>query len=586
MNDRITMGHFEPHWDDDFKYLTYTKQPITGEESNAWINQGYDYVKSFSGSMYNNTNPMPKWISSIEHMFGLYNQTYNFYKMDTLEIMPTHVDHYRTYMRLNNVNYNDVYRVVVMLEDWKPGHYFELDGIGYVNWKAGDWFMWRGDVPHAAANIGLSPRYTLQVTGVSVYSGQLNDLFCYNVPGVPTQSAGMHPFLKHTVLPATNPSFDKCQMIYMDNLYIKALDDISHSELEAKKINRSGLHIYLYEPMCSYKQGSLENQHNCGFYSEFDNVTPDELRSEELDSILNYAERNKLSNITVHTGDYDVETWYPHYASKVNLLTDDLFLKTRFPIQNVMTNSLMKFNIEKKFLNLNWRYTKHRNLVAVYLTQRSANVSWYFDVPFGALKENLFFDLDAWQDIYPDMYKTLQDGTEYAHVNGPLVVDVPALKPVHNPDGFNFEIWPSSTEYSPGTTPALYNDKKNTLQPHYEDIFVDVITETRFAQPTANFSEKVFQAIQYFRPFILLAPPFTLEYVKEFGFRTFSDFWDESYDTERDHGKRLAMIFKLFDSLEQQSIDDLREMGIAMQPILEHNRNIFIHNIAVPLYKV
>jgi len=52
-----------------------------------------------------------------------------------------------------------------LLEDWKPGHYLEVNGKPYVNWQAGDTVEWAYDTPHMAANIGLEDRYTLQITG-------------------------------------------------------------------------------------------------------------------------------------------------------------------------------------------------------------------------------------------------------------------------------------------------------------------------------------------------------------------------------------------------------------------------------------
>ena len=53
----------------------------------------------------------------------------------------------------------------MLLEDWKPGHYLEVNGKPYVNWLAGKTVEWYYDVPHMAANIGLEDRYTLQITG-------------------------------------------------------------------------------------------------------------------------------------------------------------------------------------------------------------------------------------------------------------------------------------------------------------------------------------------------------------------------------------------------------------------------------------
>jgi hypothetical protein len=63
----------------------------------------------------------------------------------------------------------NVRRVLVLLEDWKSGHYLEVDQIGIINWSAGDYVIWNYDCQHAASNIGIEDRYTLQITG------ELND---------------------------------------------------------------------------------------------------------------------------------------------------------------------------------------------------------------------------------------------------------------------------------------------------------------------------------------------------------------------------------------------------------------------------
>jgi hypothetical protein len=165
---KYKIGHVEKFWNDDYKNFQYERQPISKEEKNMWQSQGYDYVKSFSGSMYNEKNPMPAWVKEFDNMFNLKNQTYNFYRMKTLEIMPEHSDHYRTYMRIFNAKFENICRVLVMLEDWKKGHYLEIDGKAFVNWQAGDYFLWENNCPHAASNIGIEDRYTLQITGEKV----------------------------------------------------------------------------------------------------------------------------------------------------------------------------------------------------------------------------------------------------------------------------------------------------------------------------------------------------------------------------------------------------------------------------------
>lgn len=561
MNSRTEIGHVSKFWNDDFKTLPFAKQPITDEEIQKWEEMGYDYVKSFSGAMYDNRNPMPKWVKNLEHLFGMYNQTYTIYRMNTLEIMPVHSDHFNTYCRLNDTTSNKVQRVILMLEDWKPGHYFELDGIGHVNWKAGDWFKWTGDVPHAASNIGTEPRYTLQITGTCVNEGQMNKLFFSNIPGLDDNCT--QPFVKHDVLPKIDSLHT---MIYMNNGFIQELNSIEHSSEEQQILNDEGLAIYLYEPLSSYDRNNPT--HNMGFYSEFNNIDPGSLGAEELDSISHYAIRNGLTNITVHTCDYNVKHWYPYY-SNLNLICDDLFLRTQKKIRNLDETFRNQFN--QPFVCLNWRFTNHRQLVSTFLASDSGHLSWYHQADFDNLSNNLFFDLQQWSTTHEAHYDKLKRNCEIVKQRSPFIVDITANGPVIIDDAKQVNIWPDTNNYGPNETPALHNVMGNSLSAVYINSFVDIINETRFAQPTANFSEKVFQAMQYQKPFIVVGPPKTLEYIRSLGFKTFNDFWDESYDDELDHGERLAKVFDLVEHILNTPLENLRQMNHVMRSITEHN---------------
>jgi len=90
-----------------------------------------------------------------------------YYRMHTGTVMPEHRDLYKRYIEVFGLQGREssIRRAIVFLEDWKSGHYLELDGYPVVKWSAGDVVEWQYDVPHMAANIGLDPRYTLQITG-------------------------------------------------------------------------------------------------------------------------------------------------------------------------------------------------------------------------------------------------------------------------------------------------------------------------------------------------------------------------------------------------------------------------------------
>ena len=160
-------GSVTPVWDNSYKDFSFIKQPLTNEEINLWRSQGYTH-NTFTGEMYDSKNPMPTWCDTVAEEIGLENAGFVIYKMKTNNIMPTHVDHFRRYCEFFKVERKDVWRAIVFLEDWKPGHYFEINGECFANYSAGDYVIWSADVPHAASNIGIEDRYTLQITGTKV----------------------------------------------------------------------------------------------------------------------------------------------------------------------------------------------------------------------------------------------------------------------------------------------------------------------------------------------------------------------------------------------------------------------------------
>jgi hypothetical protein len=81
-------------------------------------------------------------------------------------VLPTHSDTYARFREVYGIADPDsIWRAVIFLEPWASGHYFEIDGDPYTEWQAGDTVVWQNTVPHLAANVGMTMRYTLQITG-------------------------------------------------------------------------------------------------------------------------------------------------------------------------------------------------------------------------------------------------------------------------------------------------------------------------------------------------------------------------------------------------------------------------------------
>lgn len=390
----------------------------------------------------------------------------------------------------------------------------------------------------------------------------LTDLHWFNIPGFPSKdTTRFDAFFPHlqwlTGLPLDTPLY-----IYMANGRMTDLAAMDHSERTIATLNDQGVHFFLYEPICSYLEGEPHNQE---FYTEFaSDIDISRLRASELDSIKEYVIQNKLTNVTVHTCDYDIDKFYQHYTPFMTLLCDDLFLKNQTVFNNIGPE--LTYNFTKKFICANWRSNKHRHLMSAYLCTLNSHVSWAFEVSKEILADGLWFNLQDWKS-----YHIIAERMYYLNFMTPLNLDIKHTRAIKLETGRR-TYFPVD-DYS---TPSSTNHKSNSLEKFYRDAFVDIVTETRFAQPTGNFSEKVYQAIVHRKPFIVVAPPNTVKYIKESGFKTFSDFWDESYDSCLNHEDRLVEIFKLIDWIDAKPLDELKEMYKQMKDIVEYNYELLV----------
>jgi hypothetical protein len=100
-----------------------------------------------------------------------------------------------------------------------------------------------------------------------------------------------------------------------------------------------------------------------------------------------------------------------------------------------------------------------------------------------------------------------------------------------------------------------------------------IVTETVFYHDKLHLTEKIFKPIVAQRPFMLAAAPGNLAYLKSYGFRTFDQWIDESYDLIQDPDQRLQAIVDQTRRLCAMSDSELRQMHQEMQPVLGHNFN-------------
>jgi hypothetical protein len=152
--------------DDSFKKLSYIKEPFNDPAAVEEWNRVYGKIYD-TGEMVDYRGIQPEWTAQIVKEVGLQKSGSSFYRMKPGTILPYHKDAYVKFIKYNKIeDASKIYRALVFLEDWQPGHIFEIDGVPIYNYKSGDYVLWNYDVPHMAANLGPHNRYTLQITGI------------------------------------------------------------------------------------------------------------------------------------------------------------------------------------------------------------------------------------------------------------------------------------------------------------------------------------------------------------------------------------------------------------------------------------
>ncbi len=102
-----------------------------------------------------------------------------------------------------------------------------------------------------------------------------------------------------------------------------------------------------------------------------------------------------------------------------------------------------------------------------------------------------------------------------------------------------------------------------------------LVTETVATGRRHHLTEKTFKPIAMGMPFVIVGTQGSLEYLRSYGFKTFGDFWDESYDTIADDQQRIAAIAKTLADLDRLSAVEKTSLYRHMVPIIQHNWNHF-----------
>lgn len=354
-------------------------------------------------------------------------------------------------------------------------------------------------------------------------------------------SALLKTFLKNVKTPYA---------VYMSVNSIEYLHNAIMPAKTVNLVNKKGLNIYLAETLSTY---DIRLQSDTLFVN-YEHADIQYIRARELDSITTYIKNNNLTNVNVYTPNYGIEHTFNDAYPLLNLscLPIGWVYPATIQLSNISANHNTA-HIIKHFWCGNWKYTAHRHLIASFLAEKhidSTNLSWLYKSSAKTLKENLWFDIDKLED-YKD---SVTNGANTLNKLAPLSMDIDVTNKLSIGEVIHIHT---------NTNPANY----------YKESFCAIVTETRFAESTSFLTEKIMNAIINYRPFIMIGPPGNLKYMKRWGFETYSEYWDESYDTEPCHYKRMIKIFKLIDYISSMTIPQLKKLHKDMEHTLLYNYN-------------
>lgn len=113
------------------------------------------------------------------------------------------------------------------------------------------------------------------------------------------------------------------------------------------------------------------------------------------------------------------------------------------------------------------------------------------------------------------------------------------------------------------------------------DSYFNFVSETWFFEMTGvkhtHITEKSIHSMLNFQPFIIVGRSHALRTLRQYGYWTFSDFWDESYDESIDNIERFEKIIKTISHIARFSKEEFRDIYNESIPILRHNFRNFIN---------
>ena len=108
---------------------------------------------------------------------------------------------------------------------------------------------------------------------------------------------------------------------------------------------------------------------------------------------------------------------------------------------------------------------------------------------------------------------------------------------------------------------------------------IEIVLETLFDDTRWHLTEKTLRPIACGKPFILASTPGSLQYLRNYGFKTFQGLIDETYDTVTDPCLRLDAIINEMKRIINLDSQQKTQLYLQLDIICQYNKQHFFNNL-------
>jgi hypothetical protein len=125
-----------------------------------------------------------------------------------------------------------------------------------------------------------------------------------------------------------------------------------------------------------------------------------------------------------------------------------------------------------------------------------------------------------------------------------------------------------------------FTTNENNKKEFYLNSYFHITTETEFTSNRSSFlSEKTWRPILNLQPFVFFGNPFSLKKLQDLGFKTFSPYIDESYDSIKDKKERFRLVNKEILRLQALPLEEIHIIYNELFDRLVYNQKLLKEKI-------